>query len=75
MLIKLIWDFHGQASKKIAEHHAIHLQEFVDKEKLENMTSGAEAVSEFHHIAYLIVEQSQMIKMRDALRPQRAEYV
>lgn len=75
MLIKLIWDFRGPGAQQIAVHHAIHLKEFIEKEKLENMTSGAEEVSEFHHIAYLIVEQSQMIKMRDALRPQRAEYV
>ena len=30
--IKLIWDFRGQASAKTAEHHEIHLKEFLEKE-------------------------------------------
>ena len=30
--IKLIWDFRGQAAAKTAEHHEIHLKEFLDKE-------------------------------------------
>jgi len=29
--IKLIWDFRGQAAVKTAEHHEIHLKEFLDK--------------------------------------------
>ena len=33
--IKLIWDFRGQEAQKIAEHHAIHLEEFAVKENLE----------------------------------------
>ena len=31
--IKLIWDFRGQAAAKTAEHHEIHLKEFLETEK------------------------------------------
>ena len=33
--IKLIWDFRGQAARKTAEHHEIHLKEFIQAEKLQ----------------------------------------
>jgi hypothetical protein len=74
-MIKLIWDFKGPEATKIAEHHAIHLREFIMKEQLENMTVGEEAINEFHHMAFVIVEDKDMIMMRDALRPHRGEYV
>ena len=32
--IKLIWDFRGPASAKTAEHHEIHLKEYIAIEKL-----------------------------------------
>ena len=28
--LKLIWDFRGPDAKHIAEHHAIHLREYVE---------------------------------------------
>ena len=31
--IKLIWDFRGEAAAKTAEHHDIHLNEYLEKEK------------------------------------------
>ena len=30
--IKLIWDFKGHFAAKTAEHHEIHLKEFLEKE-------------------------------------------
>ena len=30
--IKIIWDFRGPVSQKIADHHEKHLQEFFKKE-------------------------------------------
>lgn len=74
-MIKLIWDFKGQEAQKIAEHHAKHLTEFIQKEKLEKVTSGAEVINDTFAIAFLIVEEKDMITMRDALRPHRGEYV
>jgi hypothetical protein len=72
--IKLIWDFRGPAAAKIAEHHAIHLGEFVTKEGKNYEVSHA-VISEMHAIAYFIVPKAEMIAMRDALRPHRGELV
>ena len=71
--IKLIWDFRGQASAKTAEHHEIHLKEFLEKENYPLKITGFEILNEMYAIAYLVVEEADMIKVRDALRPHRGE--
>ena len=73
--IKLIWDFHGPDAKQMAEHHAIHLSEFAIREKLVFNETGIAEQSEKFCIAYLMVAESEMIKVRDALRPHRGQAV
>jgi hypothetical protein len=70
--IRMIWDFHGPHAEGTAEHHAIHLKQFAEKESLEFRESGSEIISESHHIAYLVIQRTDMILVRDALRPNRA---
>jgi len=69
--IKLIWDFRGMDSKQTAIHHEIHLKEFAIKENIDFYLTGLEEVDEFHNIAYLVVEEPNMISVRDALIPHR----
>ncbi len=71
--IKLIWDFRGEASAKTAEHHEIHLKEFLEKENYILKITGFEIFNDMHAIAYLVVEEADMIVFRDALRPHRGE--
>ncbi len=72
-MIKLLWDFRGPDASEIARHHAVHLSEFIKKEKLPIEVSGHRSLSEVHAVAYLVVEESMMIQIRDALRPHRGE--
>jgi len=71
--IKLIWDFRGPAAEKTAEHHEKHLKEFIVFEKLDLDITGYEHINEMYSIAYMVVEESNMIAMRDALKPHRGE--
>lgn len=71
--IKLIWDFRGQDASKIAEHHEIHLKEFIAIEKLSINITGFEIVNEMYAVAYMVVTDEDMIKVRDALKPHRGE--
>ena len=71
--IKLIWDFRGPAAGKTAEHHEIHLKEFIAIEKLGLNITGFQHMNEMYSLAYMVVEESNMITMRDALKPHRAE--
>ena len=73
--IKLIWDFRGSDAKKIAEHYLIHLDEFIIREKLIDHKTGIENINNEYSIAFMILSESGMILVRDALKPHRGEYV
>jgi hypothetical protein len=71
--IKLIWDFRGPASAKTAEHHEIHLKEYIIIEKLPLNITGFEVKNEMHAIAFMVVTDDTMIQVRDSLKPHRGE--
>jgi hypothetical protein len=71
--IKLIWDFRGPASAKTAEHHEIHLKQYISIEKLSLNITGFETFGEMHAIAFMVVTEENMIQVRDALKPHRGE--
>ena len=71
--IKLIWDFRGQASEKTAQHHEIHLKEYMITEKLSLDITGYEVKNEMHAIAFIVVTNDEMIAVRDSLKPHRGE--
>ena len=72
--IKLIWDFYGEDAQKTAEHHAIHLKEFVTKHKIESFNVGT-TVENNSTMAYVVVGEENMILLRDSLRPKRGQWV
>lgn len=71
--IKLIWDFRGPTAAKTAEHHTKHLNEYIQSEKLKFNISGFSHMNEMHSIAFLVVAEFEMIKVRDMLKPHRGE--
>jgi hypothetical protein len=71
--IKLIWDFRGPASAKTAEHHEIHLKDYIVMEQFPTNITGFEIKNELHAIAFMVVTDENMIQVRDALKPHRGE--
>lgn len=71
--IKLIWDFKGEAALRTAEHHEIHLKEYIVMEKLPISITGFSALTDMHAIAFMVVNDEQMIALRDILKPHRGE--
>ena len=71
--IKLIWDFRGSTAAKIAEHHEVHLKEYIASEKLELNITGFEILNDMYAIAFMVVAEGNMIAVRDALKPHRGE--
>ena len=55
--IKLIWDFRGLDSEKTAQHHEIHLKEYIKLENLQLNITGFEMKNEMHSIAFLVVQE------------------
>ena len=71
--IKLIWDFKGLNAENTAKHHEIHLKEYLILEQLSLETTGFDNFSEVHSIAFMVVDENDMILFRDKLKPHRAE--
>ncbi|ESU22204.1 hypothetical protein FEDK69T_21860 [Flavobacterium enshiense DK69] len=71
--IKLIWDFRGPGAAKTAEHHEIHLKEYIEIEKLPITITGFKIINEMYAIAFIVVTDEIMIQVRDALKPHRGE--
>ncbi len=71
--IKLIWDFRGPEALEIAKHHCVHLKEFSQKENLTYHEVSTNQISEMYCIAYIIVNEKDMLTYRDALKPHRGE--
>jgi len=72
-LLKLIWDFRGPDALKIAEHHEIHLKDYIKTEELNIDITGFQSVSEIHAIAFMVVPENVMKPIRDALKPHRGQ--
>ena len=71
--LKLIWDFRGPVSQKIAEHHLVHLKEYIKANKLDVGITGVETLSDMHSIAFIVVPESEMKPIRDTLKPHRGQ--
>lgn len=75
MIIKIIWDFRGEDGELTAKHHAIHLKEFCTKENIHVNEIGYSVLTEFHTIAFIETMKENVVIIRDALKPHRAEVV
>lgn len=71
--LKLIWDFRGPDAHKIAEHHVLHLKEYITIQKTDLNITGFEQISELHAIAFMVVKEQEMKSIRDALKPHRGQ--
>ncbi len=71
--LKLIWDFRGPAAKKIAEHHNVHLEDYIRIEKVDDAFTGLEILNEMHSIAFMVIDEDKMPPVRDALKPHRGQ--
>ena len=71
--IKLIWDFRGPEALEIAKHHCVHLKEFSEKENLNYIEISTYSISEMYCIAFITIDEKDMIVFRDALQPHRGE--
>ena len=69
--LKLIWDFHGPDAIKIAQHHEIHLKQYIQSKNLDITITGTETLSSLHSLAFLVVDEQDMKPLRDTLKPHR----
>ena len=71
--LKLIWNFRGPDAFKIAEHHVLHLKEYIAIQQTDLDITDFEQVSDLHAIAFMVVNETEMKPIRDALKPHRGQ--
>ena len=72
--VKMFWDFRGMEAQQFAKHHIHHLEEYAIAEKLIYNITTTEMYSEMYAAAIMLVDETEMLKVRDDLKPNRAEY-
>lgn len=70
--IRLIWDFYGDTAEGTAKHHLIHLGEFMQRSSMPIYNEGISTEAELHALAFITVDEKDVISLRDALKPGRA---
>lgn len=70
--IKLLWDFFGPDAWKTAEHFEHHLKEFIEMHDLDITETGFKDEHENHSISFMVIDESQLLDVRDPLKPHRA---
>ena len=67
--IKLIWKFYGDDALNIAEHHLIHLKEYISKENIDVIEISTELVNDMTAISFVIIESIFLENIRQNLKP------
>ena len=70
--VKLLWDFFGPDSKKIAEHHLVHLSDFSKNESISFHNSGIDFESENNYYSFITIDFSNLDVIKKKLKPNRA---
>lgn len=65
------WEFMGPRSELIAKHHAEHLNEFLEREKVEGCEVTVEKESPMRALALITVPEALAAQIEKALRPPR----
>tara|TARA_B100001250_G_scaffold407613_1_gene428663 strand:+ start:61 stop:258 length:198 start_codon:yes stop_codon:yes gene_type:complete len=60
---------------KIAEHHLVHLSEYMQIHDIVVLDKGMELINEFSAISFIIVDNSFVEKLRVDLKPHKVVLV
>ena len=72
--IKLTWQLSGRDAFRIAEHHLIHLGEYMQVNNILVIDKGIKLISEFSAISFVIIDKSFVEKVRVDLKPHNVIY-
>ena len=67
--IKMVWNFSGLDAIKIANHHIIHLREYMVLNNITMLDEGTEKVNEYAANSYIIIDSKNLEKVKNDLKP------
>ncbi len=68
---KLIWQFYGMDALRIADHHLVHLNEYLNREDIFVVDKGTELTNEFSAMSFITIDNSLVEKLRVDLKPHK----
>ncbi|MBM78416.1 MAG: hypothetical protein CL846_08030 [Crocinitomicaceae bacterium] len=71
--IKLIWDFRGSTDLQVATHYTKHIVEFLEEKNIKFFDVGGQSISEFHQLAFVIINKEDIDLVKYVLKPSRAK--
>jgi hypothetical protein len=69
--IKMVWQFSGSDALKMADHHLIHLNEYIHRENVHVIDKGTVLVNDFSAISFIIIDNYFVQKLRVDLKPHK----
>ncbi len=70
-MVPIVIGIRGPDALKIAEHHVLHLKEYIVIQQTDLDITGFEQITDMHSIAFMVVNETEMKPIRDALKPHR----
>ena len=70
--IKFVWDFYGPDSKSLANHHLVHLLDFIFQESILSLNSGISTESDNYSYSFIILDSSYLEIIKSKLKPHQA---
>jgi len=71
--IRLIWDFRGPEAKHIAQHHRVHLDEYIELNDIEGASTEVTRISDMYTVAIMVVNEEDVARLRESLKPHRGQ--
>lgn len=68
---KLIWQFYGMDALRIADHHLVHLNEYLNREDIFVVDKGTELTNEFSAMSFITIDNYLVEKLRVDLKPHK----
>ena len=70
--IKIVWKFTGVDALKIADHHIIHVKEYMVSNDITMFEEGTEEVNDYAANSFIVIDSINLEKVKNDLKPHQA---
>ena len=67
----MVWDFYENNAIKTANHHTIHLEEYISKNNKEVYKIDSEEINSNSAISFMIVKEKDVNELKKLLKPHK----
>ena len=67
--IKMVWNFTGIDAFKIANHHIIHVREYMVSNDITMFDEGTVEVNDYAANSFIVIDSTNLEKVKNDLKP------